>query len=104
MFEDQNLLATAFHPRFRPKMVKYLCRTNLDLYNLVRDKVIPDLVTQIRSKERDVASASNQPTSRPQSLASHTGEHDEFAFFLENEEKLVGVANLGEKVGKEVDT
>lgn len=32
MFEDQEkLLATAFHPRFRLKMVKYICRTNPDL-------------------------------------------------------------------------
>ncbi|XP_076041860.1 uncharacterized protein LOC143025741 [Oratosquilla oratoria] len=52
MLEDQEkLLATAFHPRFRLKMAKYICRTNPDLYNLVRDKMVSDLVAQIRSKE-----------------------------------------------------
>ena len=85
-------------------MVKYICRTNLDLYNLVRDKMVSDLVAQIRSKEGDVASASSQPTSRPQSVASHTSEHYEFAFLLEDEEEPVVVANLEEEVGKEVDT
>ncbi|XP_076029035.1 uncharacterized protein LOC143017886 [Oratosquilla oratoria] len=105
MSEDQEkLLVTAFHPRFRLKMVKYICRTNPDLYNLVRDKMVSDLVAQIRSKEGDVASASSQPTSRPQSVASHTSEHDEFAFLLEDEEEPVVVANLEEEVGKEVDT
>ncbi|XP_076048376.1 uncharacterized protein LOC143029576 [Oratosquilla oratoria] len=105
MFEDQEkLLATAFHPRFHLKMVKYIRRTNLDLYNLVRDKMVSDLVAQIRSKEGDVASASSQPTSRPQSVASHTSEHNEFAFLLEDEEGPVVVANLEEEVGKEVDT
>ncbi|XP_076058508.1 uncharacterized protein LOC143035524 [Oratosquilla oratoria] len=105
MFEDQEkLLATAFHPRFRLKMVKYICRTNPDLYNLVRNKMVSDLVAQIRSKEGDVTSASSQPTSRPQSVASRTSEHDEFAFLLEDEEEPVVVANLEEEVGKEVDT
>ena len=101
MFEDQDkLLATAFHPRFRLKMMKFICRTNREIYNRVKERMVSELVVQIRMKEGDVASTFIQPTSKP---LSETRDQDEFSFLLEDEEERKVVANLEEEVSKEVE-